>query len=159
MVELKWNSNLLPLAWGLRLDPIVIWNAHKPTPVYASLGIAFHPKGALSARKCIAEYRLKFQNIHCQFFFLDPPMAFKNIPQGRRNDIESEGPAEKWGANSLNCVKYCLILKKFDTFVWKVWGGGAPIGSPIPAPLYIHVFYSYIVENNVHCITVYMELS
>ena len=53
----------------LRLHPIVGSNDPKPDPIYASLRLAFHPKCASSARKCIAQYQLKFQIIHCQFFF------------------------------------------------------------------------------------------
>ena len=60
---------MLSLAWRLWLHPIVGSNDPKPDPIYASLRLAFHPKCALSARKCIAQYRLKFQIIHCQFFF------------------------------------------------------------------------------------------
>ena len=65
---------VISLAWRLRLDPIVGLNAPKPIPIYASLGLAFHPKGALPTRKCIAQYRLKFQISHCQISFLDPPL-------------------------------------------------------------------------------------
>ena len=68
-VATEVTSNLLSLAWRLRLHPIVGSNDPKPDPIYASLRLAFHPKCALSARKCIAQYRLKFQIIHCQFFF------------------------------------------------------------------------------------------
>ena len=68
------TSNLLSLAWRLRLAPIVGSNATKPYPIYASLRLAFHPKCALSARKCIAQYRLKFQ-ISTANFFLDPPLC------------------------------------------------------------------------------------
>ena len=74
-VATEVTSNLLSLAWKLRLHPIVGSNDPKPDPIYASLRLAFHPKCALSARKCIAQYRLKFQIIHCQFFFLDPPLV------------------------------------------------------------------------------------
>ena len=58
------NLKFPPRACRLRLDPIVGLNAPKPTPIYASIGIAFHPEGALSARKCIVKYRLKSQIIH-----------------------------------------------------------------------------------------------
>ena len=68
-VATEVTSNLLSLAWKLRLHPIVGSNDPKPDPIYASLRLAFHPKCALSAHKCIAQYRLKFQIIHCQFFF------------------------------------------------------------------------------------------
>ena len=68
-VATKVTSNLLSLAWRLRLDPIVGSNAPKPNPIYASLRRAFHPKSALSARKCIAQYRLKFQITHSQYIF------------------------------------------------------------------------------------------
>ena len=67
-VETEVTSNLLCLAWRLRLHPIVGSNDPNPDPIYASLRLAFHPKCVLSARKCIAQYRLKFQIIHCQFF-------------------------------------------------------------------------------------------
>ena len=73
-VETEVTSNLLSLAWRLRLHPIVGSNDPKPDPIYASRRLAFHHKCALSARKCIAQYRLKFQIIHCHFFFLDPPL-------------------------------------------------------------------------------------
>ena len=73
-VATEVTSNLLSLPWRLRLHPIVGSNDPKPDPIYATLRIAFHPKCALSARKCIAQYRLKFQITHCQFFFLDPPL-------------------------------------------------------------------------------------
>ena len=66
-VETEVTSNLLSLAWRFRLHPIVGSNDPKPDPIYASLQLAFHPKCALSARKCIAQYRFKFQIIHCQF--------------------------------------------------------------------------------------------
>ena len=62
-VATEATSNLLSLAWRLRLHPIVGSNDPKP-----------RPKCALSARKCIVQYRLKFQIIHCQFFFPDPPL-------------------------------------------------------------------------------------
>ena len=68
-VATEVTSNLLSLAWGLRLHPIVGSSNPKPDPIYASLRLAFHPKCALSARKCIAQYRLIFQIIHCQFSF------------------------------------------------------------------------------------------
>ena len=73
-VPTEVTSNLLSLAWRLRLHPIVGSNDPKPDPIYARIRLAFHPKCALSARKCIAQYRLKFQIIHCQFFFEDPPL-------------------------------------------------------------------------------------
>ena len=66
---------MLSLAWRLRLHPIVGSNDPKPDPIYASLRLAFHPKCVLPAGKCIAQYRLKFQIIHCQVFFLDPPLS------------------------------------------------------------------------------------
>ena len=73
-------SNLLSLAWRSRLDPIVCPNPLKPNPIYASLRLAFHPKCALSARKCIPQYRLKFQIINCQFFlWIRPCSGTKNI--------------------------------------------------------------------------------
>ena len=75
-VATEVTSNLLSLAWGLRLHPIVDSNDPKPDPIYASLRLAFHPKCALSARKCIAQYRLKFHIIHCQFFFWIRPCLF-----------------------------------------------------------------------------------
>ena len=56
LVATEVTSNFLSLAWRLRLDPIVGSNAPKPTPIYASLGHAFHPKGALPTLKCIAQY-------------------------------------------------------------------------------------------------------
>ena len=64
------TSNLLSLAWRLRLHSIVSSNDPKP-----------RPKCALSARKCIAQYRLKFQIIHCQLFFWIRPcrVPFKVI--------------------------------------------------------------------------------
>ena len=68
-VATEVTSNLLSLAWRLRLHPIVGSNDPKPDPIYASLRLAFHPKCGLSARKCIAQYRLKCHIIHCQFFF------------------------------------------------------------------------------------------
>ena len=68
-VATEVTSNLLSLAWRLRLHPIVGSDDPKPDPIYARLRLAFHPKCALSARKCIAQYRLKFQIIHCQFLF------------------------------------------------------------------------------------------
>ena len=68
-VATEVTSNLLSLAWRLRLHPIVGLNDPKPDPIYASLRLAFHRKCALSARECIAQYRTKFQIIHCQFFF------------------------------------------------------------------------------------------
>ena len=74
-VATEVTSNLLSLAWRLRLHPIVGSNDPKPDPIYASLRLAFHPKCALSARKCIAQYRLKFQIIHCRFFFWIRPCA------------------------------------------------------------------------------------
>ena len=73
-LRLKVTSNLLYLARRLRLDPIVGSSAPKPTTIYTSLWFAFHPKGALSACKCIAQCRLNISIIHCQFFFLDPPL-------------------------------------------------------------------------------------
>ena len=57
-VATEATSNLLSLAWRLRLHPIV--GSNDPEP---------HPKCAVSARKCIAQYRLKCQIIHCQIFF------------------------------------------------------------------------------------------
>ena len=67
-VATEVTSNLLSLAWRLRLHPIVDSNAPKPNPIDASLRLAFHHKCTLSARKCIAQNRLKFQINHCQFF-------------------------------------------------------------------------------------------
>ena len=55
--------------------PIVGSNDPKPDPIYASLRLAFHPKCAWSARKCIAQYRLKFHIIHCQFFSGSAPVS------------------------------------------------------------------------------------
>ena len=48
----------------------------KKQPLWArtSLRLAFHPKCALSARKCIAQYRLKFQIIHSIFFSGSAPV-------------------------------------------------------------------------------------
>ena len=54
------------------MHPIVGSNDPKPDPIYASQRLAFNPKCALSARECIAQYRLKFQIIH-SICFLDPP--------------------------------------------------------------------------------------
>ena len=74
-------SNLLPHACShMRLDPIAGSNAPKPNSIYASLRPAVHPKCALSARKwCIAQYRLKFQIIHCQLFFRIRPWFASTI--------------------------------------------------------------------------------
>ena len=90
-VATEVTSNLLSLAWRLRLDHIVGSNTPKPNPIYASLRLAFHPKCALFARKCIAQYRLNFQIIHCQFFFwMRPCWRLSNhkicIETGRYND-------------------------------------------------------------------------
>ena len=68
-VATEVSSNLLSLAWRLRLHPIVGSSDPKPDPIYASLRLAFHTKCALSARKCTAQYRLKFQIVHYQLFF------------------------------------------------------------------------------------------
>ena len=65
--QLRLKYPQIYLAWRLRLQPIVGSNDPKPDPIYASLRLAFHPKCASSARKCIAQFRLKFQIIHCQF--------------------------------------------------------------------------------------------
>ena len=86
-VATEVTSNLLSLAWRLRLHPIVGSNDPKPDPIYASLRLAFHPKCALSARKCIAQYRLKFQIIHCQFFFWIRPWWWM-CRRGSRKKIE-----------------------------------------------------------------------
>ena len=84
-VATEVTSSLLSLAWRLPVDPIVGSNAPKPNPIYASLWLAFHPKCALSARKCIAQYRLKCQIIHCRFLF--------------------------WIRPCLHCVKCCTLQK------------------------------------------------
>ena len=57
-------------------ETIVSSNDPKPDLIYASLQLAFHPICALSARKCIAQYRLKFQIIHCHFFFWIRPCLY-----------------------------------------------------------------------------------
>ena len=75
MIFTQLRLKLLSLSWGLRLDPILGSNAPKLTAIYASIRLAFHPEGALSARKCIAQYRLKFQITHCKNFCLDPPLV------------------------------------------------------------------------------------
>ena len=74
-VATEVTSNLLSLAWRLRLHPIVGSNDPKPDPIYASLRLAFHPKCALSARKCTAQYRLKRKIIHCQVLFWIRPLV------------------------------------------------------------------------------------
>ena len=79
-VATELTSNLLSLAWRLRLHPIVGLNDPKPDPIYASQRLAFLPKCILSACKCIAQYRLKFQIIHCQFSFWIRPCNECIIP-------------------------------------------------------------------------------
>ena len=71
------NLKFLSLAWRLRMDPIVGSNAPNPNPIYASIRLAFHPKCALSAHKCIAQYRLTFQlsTVNC-FPGSTPDMIF-----------------------------------------------------------------------------------
>ena len=65
-VATEVTSNLLSLAWRLRIHLIVGSNDPKPDP-----------KCALSARKCIAQYRLRFQIIPCQlFFWIHPCVCF-----------------------------------------------------------------------------------
>ena len=106
------SSNLLSLAWRLRLHHIVGSNDPKPDPIYASLRLAFHPKCALSACKCIAQYRLKFQIIHCQFFFWIRPC------QG--NTFESEGRLTRYGDKNLYERKYVYILHAEMKFRYRI---------------------------------------
>ena len=87
-VATEVSSNLLSLAWRLRLHPIVGSNDPRPDPIYGSIRLAFHPKCALSARKCIAQYRLKFQIIHCQFFFWIRPCTHSHGHKGTVSDSE-----------------------------------------------------------------------
>ena len=73
---------------------IVASNDRKPDLIYASLWLAFHSKCALSARKCIALYRLKFQIIHCQFFFWI------------RLWCRTYGVSDLWGVGLMGCRTY-----------------------------------------------------
>ena len=74
-VATEVTSNLLSIVGS---------NAPKPTPIYATLRLAFHPKGALSARKCIAH-----KIIHCQFCFLIRAwVAIVNIRQERLKRVD-----------------------------------------------------------------------
>ena len=101
-VATEVTSNLLSLAWRLRLHPIVGSNDPKPDPIYASLRLAFHPKCALQL--CIAQYRLKFQIIHCQFFFWIRPWLSKNRRKLWRTHLKDNG----WNsvmASGFGCIK------------------------------------------------------
>ena len=66
-VATEVTSNLLSLAWRLRLHPIVGSNDPKPDPIYASLRLAFHPK--------CASVPIKISNYPLSIFFLDPPLC------------------------------------------------------------------------------------
>ena len=102
-VATEVTSNLLSFTWRLQLHPIVGSNDPKPDPIYASLRFAFDPKCALSARKCIAQYRLKFQIIHCQlFFWIRPCISTIDItPDFVREKLQSLNPNKSPGLDNL----------------------------------------------------------
>ena len=103
---------MLSLAWGLRLDPIVGSNTPKPNPIYASLRLAFHPKCALSARKCITQYRVKVQIIHCQFFFWIRPWVdiAKSLSSG------SNVVLSRYCYHVTHCALYRLKNEAFEQY-------------------------------------------
>ena len=89
-VATEVTSSLLSLDWRLRLHPIVGLNDPKPDPIYASLRLAFHPECVLSARKCIAQYRLKFQIIPVNFFSGSTPAASNLSTNNHRFDSKKQ---------------------------------------------------------------------
>ena len=99
-VATEVSSNLLSLAWWLRLDPIVGSNAPKPNPMY-------HSKCALSARKCIA--RLKEMDIyHWNFPFKSQNV--RTVSYGKQS-LRHLGP-KTWSL-ILENFKKLTILKEF----------------------------------------------